>query len=42
MGRLNEKKRVVILGGNSFVASNLINLLIKNNNDYIAISKKLI
>ena len=35
-----KKKRIVVLGKNSFVASKLIKLLIKNNHDFLAISKK--
>ena len=35
-----KKNRIIVLGENSFVASNLINLLIKNNHNFITISKK--
>ena len=35
-----KKNRIIILGENSFVASNLINLLNRNNDNFISISKK--
>ena len=35
-----KKNRIIILGENSFVASNLINLLKKNNHNFVTISKK--
>ncbi len=35
-----KKNKIIILGENSFIASNLINLLKKNNHNFVTISKK--
>ena len=37
---MKKNNRIVILGGNSFVASNFINLLRKNKINYLPIFKK--
>ena len=37
---MKKNNRIVVLGGNSFVASNFINLLKKNKIKYLAIFKK--